>query len=294
MRFTPLGLLAAVFMLAHDVSACMTQISDFGANPGNLSMLLYIPAKVAPNPAIILAMHGCGGNGRQYAQQAGYNPFAEEKGFLVIYPSTTKEYNCWDVATNKSLLHEGGGDSQSLANMIRYTLTRFKADPAKIYSTGTSSGCMMTNIMAATYPDLISATSCYSGVAAGCFAGSPGYSPITSDPRCASGQIVWTPSEWAQIARDMYPGWTGGYPRMLIWHGKADTFVSYLNLKEMLKQWGELLGQGFARNVTDTPLPGYTKMVYGDGTSLLAYSAEGVGHTVPVRPGGDLAWFGIT
>jgi acetylxylan esterase len=34
-------------------------------------------------------------------------------------------------------------------------------------------------------------------------------------------------------------------------------------------------------------------MVYGDGTQVVGYSAQGVGHTVPIHETMDLAWFGI-
>lgn len=73
--------------------------------------------------------------------------------------------------------------------MIQYTIKTYSADANKVFVTGSSSGCMMTNVMMATYPDVVKAGSCYSGVAAGCLAGSPGASPGTADPRCANGQI---------------------------------------------------------------------------------------------------------
>lgn len=294
MKSSILRLAAAAAVLSQQVHAGMIAVSNFGTNPTGLQMQLYVPAKLAASPAIILAMHGCGGTGTQYAQQTGYNMIAEQKGFLVIYPSTTKDNRCWDVASANSLKNNGGGDSTGLAAMISHTVSTYNADAARIFATGSSSGCMMTNVMAATYPNLIAATSCYSGVAAGCLAGSPGASPSTADPRCASGKIVHTAPEWADIAKEMSPvGYAGSYPRTLLWHGKADTFVSYLNLAEMIKQWSEVLGVGFARNETNTPIQRYTKMVYGDGTRLVAISAEGVGHTVPVRAADDLKWFGI-
>jgi acetylxylan esterase len=34
-------------------------------------------------------------------------------------------------------------------------------------------------------------------------------------------------------------------------------------------------------------------MIYGDGTKLVGYSAQNVGHTVPVHETVDLSWFGI-
>ena len=48
-----------------------------------------------------------------------------------------------------------------------------------------------------------------------------------------------------------------------------------------------------ARNVSDDPRPGYTKLVYGDGDRVVGYSAARVGHTVPVIPALDMAWFGL-
>ena len=156
----------------------------------------------------------------------------------------------------------------------------------------------MSNVMAATYPDLFSAVSCYSGVPAGCLAGSPGASPTTADPACANGEIRKTGEEWAAILKAMYgtpEGYTEGeYPKVQTWHGEADFFVNYyMNLAEQLKQWSTVLGVSFNKNETDTPESGYTKIVYGDGTRLVGYSARGVGHTVPVHPELDLEWFGL-
>lgn len=60
-----------------------------------------------------------------------------------------------------------------------------------------------------------------------------------------------------------------------------------------MKLWSNILGVSFTKNVTDTPIAGYTEMVYGDGTKLLGFSALDVGHTVPVRSEDDLVWFGL-
>jgi acetylxylan esterase len=69
--------------------------------------------------------------------------------------------------------------------------------------------------------------------------------------------------------------------------------VNYPNLAEQLKEWSAMMGVSFTKNVTNTPQSGYTQLVYGDGTKLVAYSASGVGHTVPVHEDVDLKWFGI-
>ena len=177
--------------------------------------------------------------------------------------------------------------------MVRYVLTTYDADASRVFATGSSSGCAMTTIMAAAYPDLIAGGSCYSGAAAGCLAGSIGFSPQTADPACGSGQVRKSGQAWAAQARAMFPGYSGAYPRMAIWHGTTDTIANYANLAEQIKQWSTLLDVRWVRNETDTPERGYTKMVFGDGTRFVAYSAEGIGHTVPAHEMEDLRWFGL-
>ncbi|KAL9947890.1 hypothetical protein D7B24_007599 [Verticillium nonalfalfae] len=283
------GLLAASCAAAQQLQT----INNFGSNPTGLTMQVHVPANLRPSPAVILALHGCGGSGQGYARQADYTTQASSRNYIVIYPSSRRDFNCWDVATPASLTHDGGGDSTGLANMIRHVLTAYGADAARVFVTGTSSGCMMTNVMSAAYPDLVAAASCYSGVAAGCLAGSPGSSPISADPTCANGQIALSDQAWAARARNMFPGYAGAYPRLQTLHGTADTLVRIPNLDQQLRQWATVKGLSLTRNNTNTPQSGYTQIVYGDGTQLVGYSAQGVGHTVPVNVGLDLRWFGL-
>jgi acetylxylan esterase len=91
----------------------------------------------------------------------------------------------------------------------------------------------------------------------------------------------------------MYPEYDGNYPRMMVWHGTADDFVTYPNLGEQLKMWSGVHGVEFSKNDTAMPERGYTRMVYGDGSKVVGFSAEGVGHTVPEHETEDLAWFGL-
>jgi acetylxylan esterase len=177
--------------------------------------------------------------------------------------------------------------------MIKWTTQKYNADTTKIFSTGSSSGCMMTNVVMATYPDVFAAGTCYSGVAAGCAAGSPGASPISADPKCANGQVIKTSAQWVAQVKAMYPGYSGKYPRMMTYHGTADSLVKIPNLGEQLKEWSGLHNVAFSKNVTNSPQNGYTRIVYGDGTKVVGVSAQNVGHTVPVHEDEDLKWFGI-
>jgi len=52
---------------------------------------------------------------------------------------------------------------------------------------------MMTNVMAGSYPDLIAATSIYSGVPFGCFAGASDW-----NSQCAQGQLIKSAEDWVR------------------------------------------------------------------------------------------------
>ncbi|ROT35050.1 feruloyl esterase B [Sodiomyces alkalinus F11] len=285
--------LGVASLLLQPAYASLRQISNWGFTPGGLTLHAYIPNNLPPNPAVILALHPCGGSGQGYHQSSGYSPLADTHGFIVLYPSSTKDMNCWDVATTRTLSRDGGGDSQALADMVDWAIANHGADQDRVFVSGTSSGCMMTNVMMATYPDYFAAATCYSGVSAGCLAGSPGSSPISADPTCANGQNIKTPQEWADLARSMYPCYTGPYPPLKTYHGLDDTFVHWRNLDEQLKQWSAIHGVSFSHEVANNPRQGYTQRVYGDGTKLVGVTAQGVGHVVPVVPDEDLRWFGI-
>ncbi|EXL65274.1 hypothetical protein FOPG_18490 [Fusarium oxysporum f. sp. conglutinans race 2 54008] len=98
--------------------------------------------------------------------------------------------NLPDIISAKTLKHNSQGNSQVLISMVDYIIKTYRANPKKVYITSTSSRYMMTNMLAATYPDRFAAATCYSGVAAGCMAGSPGSRAISSDRVCSDGKII--------------------------------------------------------------------------------------------------------
>lgn len=77
--------------------------------------------------------------------------------------------------------------------MVGYAISTYGVAANRVYVTGTSSGAMMTNVMAATYPELFQAASLYSGVAYGCFAGNG--DDVWNAP-CANGQVSKTAAQW--------------------------------------------------------------------------------------------------
>jgi len=284
------GLLAAAPLA---FAASLQRVSDFGSNPTRINMYIYVPDKLAASPAIIVAMHPCGGSGTSFFSSTRLPSYADTNNFILIYPDTPNMSRCWDVQNAATLTHNGGGDAAGIISMVNYTRDKYSADPARIYIMGSSSGAMMTNALAGSYPDVFEAGAAYSGVAFACASGQGQATPMAPNQTCAQGQIRRTPKEWGDFVRNAYPGYTGRRPRMQIYHGLADTLVRPACAMQALQQWSDVLGLPWSRNATGTPSAAYTQMVYGDGTKLEGFFGQGVGHTAPVNEQLMLKFFGI-
>jgi acetylxylan esterase len=101
--------------------------------------------------ALVVAIHSCQSSAQKYFQNSliPWKKGSDTKGYVTVWPSSTTE--CWDVSSKASLSHNGGGDSNAIANMITYAIDKYKIDPKKVFVTGGSSGGMMSNVLAATY-----------------------------------------------------------------------------------------------------------------------------------------------
>lgn len=202
--------------------ATFTEVTNYGTNPTGTRMWLYVPKNLAAKPAVVVGIHWCSGSAQAYYQGSQWARYSETYGFVVVYPQTpyTRD-NCWDVASKMTLTHGGGGASNSIANMVDFVATQYGADRSRVFATGISSGAMMTNVLAATYPDVFAAGIAYAGVPAGCFMCADDI-PDFWNSTCSTGQSVWTQQQWTNVVKNMYPGYTGAWPKMQIYHGSAD------------------------------------------------------------------------
>ncbi|KAG6901396.1 hypothetical protein C0995_012520 [Termitomyces sp. Mi166 len=279
---------AALTALGNAAAGQLQQITNFGSNPTNVGIYLYRPPNVAASPALIVAMHYCGGTAQAYFTGTQYANLADQRGFLVIYPDAPDSGNCWDVHTNATLTHNGGGDSLGIVSAVRYAISTYNVDPNRVFATGTSSGAMMTNVLAGAYPDVFKACSAFAGVPYGCFAG-----PDMWNNACATGTLSKTAQQWGDLVRSGYPGYSGARPKMQIWQGTLDTTLNYNNFAEGIKQWTNIFG--YSSNPTsvtqNSPLPNWTRSVYGP--NFQAISAAGVDHNIPTQENDVLAWFGL-
>lgn len=122
----------------------LSQVTSFGNSATNAGFYIYVPKKLAASPGIIVAIHYCTGSAQAYYSGSPYHTLSEQYGFIVIYPSSPHSGTCWDVSSKQTLTHNGGGDSNTIANMVTWTIKQYTANASKVFVTGSSSGAMMT------------------------------------------------------------------------------------------------------------------------------------------------------
>jgi acetylxylan esterase len=266
--------------------------------PSYMQMYIYVPDKVALTPPIVVSAHSCGSTA---TGQMGNIPLtkaaADASGFILILPDNPGQ-NCWDVGTTKSLTHDGGGDTQGVAQMVKYALTKYNGDASRVYIFGGSGGGMLTQAMLAVYPDVFKAGSARAGVPAGCWA--DGYDSSNQwSNNCAAGDTTKTAQQWGDLVRAMYPGYTGHRPRVQTMQGEADTTISYKNTAESIKEWTNVLDLSTAPTSTDTYKAAnatYDRQFWVNACGyvvLQAWSSPGGTHSMPYEEADILQFFGL-
>ncbi|RQX03272.1 extracellular catalytic domain type 1 short-chain-length polyhydroxyalkanoate depolymerase [Micromonospora inaquosa] len=281
-------------------AASLTEVTSFGDNPGRMRMHVYVPDNRPARPAVVVAMHGCGGSGPGFYSGSEFASLADRYGYIVIYPSATQQAgfgNCFDTWSDAAKRRGGGSDPVSIISMIRYVQQQYAADGDRVYATGSSSGGMMTNHMLALYPDVFKAGAAFMGVPFNCFANAADYPPGSS--QCTGGNMNRTPQQWGDAVRQAYPGYSGPRPRVQLWHGTNDTLVPYSLLQEAIEQWTNVFGLSQTPTSTDTPQANWNRRRYADSSGTVqveAYSIQGAGHSLPSggMAASAITFFGLT
>jgi polyhydroxybutyrate depolymerase len=119
--------------------------------------LLYVPAsydRSRPTP-LVISMHGAGGWPVQQMNLSGWNRLAEREGFIVVYPSGTKDGGAriWHVERDAGLAK----DVRFISELIDKLEASYNIDPTRIYANGISNGGGMSFVLSCALSDRIAA-----------------------------------------------------------------------------------------------------------------------------------------
>ena len=280
--------IALALIASSSLMAKMERVSQFGSNPGNLTMYKSVPTQLGQKAPLVLALHGCTQTAAEFEARSGWSQLAEEKGFVVVYPEQNSSNNpmmCFNWGGeygDQTNLIRGEGENQSVFEMIETIKKQHDIDEDRIFIVGFSAGAAMTSNMLALYPDIFKAGAIMAGIPYRCA------TDLISSFTCMFQGKTQSAQQWGSLARSAFE-WKGKYPKLSIWHGTSDFTVTPKNADELVKQFGNLLnvtGDATSIDLED----GNEHTVYRDDSGEKVISVHkiiGMGHAITVDPSSE-------
>jgi polyhydroxybutyrate depolymerase len=134
------------------------------------SYRLYVPASVSDTEptALVVALHGGGGNAANLERKIQLDAIAEQEGFIVVYPNgsgrigrillTWNAGNCCGYALDESI-----DDVAFLRALVGHLANQYPIDSQRVYATGMSNGAMMAYRLACEASDVFAAVAPVAG-----------------------------------------------------------------------------------------------------------------------------------
>jgi len=143
------------------------------------SYRVHVPSDLVEPRAIVLVLHGGGGEGVEVAEQGStplsvFRDVADREGFVVVYPeglpaADSNERTGWVDCRADSVVGSGADDVGFLTALIGQLGDEYGVGSDRVFMTGSSNGAMMSQAFALHRPDLVAAVA----VSAGNLAASP-------------------------------------------------------------------------------------------------------------------------
>lgn len=128
------------------------------------SYLIRLPSGYTDDDplALVIALHGWGGDAKEFDQGSGFTQLAEKENFIVVYPSGIANFPFSSAAWNSGhccayALESGINDVSFIELLLDHLEKEYSIDPRKIYVTGFSNGGMLSYLLGAELSDRIAA-----------------------------------------------------------------------------------------------------------------------------------------
>lgn len=265
-------------------SADLIQIADFGPNPGNLSGYLLSPTGLPKSAPLVVLLHGCTQNARDYLSATGWAELARIQKFAVLAVEQPRENNanlCFNWFRPKDIRRKGG-EAQSIADMVEATIVALGSDRSRIFVTGLSAGGAMTSAMLATHPDLFAGGAIIAGLPFGAAANVPQAFERMRGEGYDQARLVKAIGNASK--------YSGPWPKVSVWHGTTDQTVVDRNASLIIDQWRQV------HRTTAEPVEERSGRTVHRSWSdpagdivIEEYRIDGMGHGVPLAVNGGEA-----
>ncbi len=134
-----------------------TTCQSLTISSGTRTYLLHVPSNFQKNSsALVIVLHGSGGNGLGMEIGTGFSNLADQRGFAVAYPD-----GLFESSGNQTNWAYFGNDFTDDVAFLRQLIDALQAgiqpDPKRIYVTGLSSGALMSHRLGVQLSDLVAA-----------------------------------------------------------------------------------------------------------------------------------------
>jgi poly(hydroxyalkanoate) depolymerase family esterase len=262
----------------------ITEVRNFGSNPGKLRMLVHTPPSLRKRDApLVLVLHGCAQAAASFATDAGWTATADRLGFPLLMPEQVPDNNrggCFNWFQPEQTTR-GGGEALSIRQMVAASVQRFGSDPKSVFIVGLSAGGAMSAALMAAYPDVFAAGAVLAGLPVGCATGM-----AQAFSRLAHAGPSLPAEAWARKVRAAAPpGYRGRFPRISIWHGAEDNVVDPANAALLVQQWTTVQGLGGAAGLESRPAPGVSRRIWGPPAqpAVELWTMERMRHAYPIN-----------
>ena len=151
-----------VYVEPPELPALSGELRSGSLRVGDLdrSWSVYVPARLAARPALVLALHGSMGDGEQMREGSfrAFDALADRDGFAVAYPDGFEQHwnDCRRVAPYRANTLDVD-DVGFLSALVRHLEAELGVDPGRVFATGVSNGGQMAYRLALEAPDLVAA-----------------------------------------------------------------------------------------------------------------------------------------
>lgn len=261
----------------------LTDIDDFGSNPGALRGRCYIPIGLSAGAPVVVVLHGCTQSAAEYDHGSGWSQLADESGFALLYPEQRRSNNpnlCFNWFAPADARRDAG-EALSIHQMVGAMVDAHGIDKSRIYVTGLSAGGAMASIMLATYPDVFASGAIIAGLPFGAA------SSMSDALVRMRGQGYPSDAQLGALV-ERAADHSGQWPTISVWQGSADTTVDPSNADRITGQWRAVHGIS-AGTAVDDVIDGCRHRVWNDnvGRSVVEfYTIAGMGHGTPLQTHG--------
>ncbi|HTX44665.1 MAG TPA: PHB depolymerase family esterase [Solirubrobacteraceae bacterium] len=168
---------SALAVIVTLLMACATAHADptpgtvqnftYGSGQTAHPYIVYTPRGWVPRDhlPLLVMLHGCETTAYEQMEANLYNPLADRKHFVVLYPDTDAIENsqpgplarCWQFF-NPDDFQRGEGDGAAVAAITHIVMNAWGINSQRVYLMGMSAGSFLSADMAAEYPDLYAAS----------------------------------------------------------------------------------------------------------------------------------------